>query len=316
MAKGAFDFSTPPLVFAGWPGMGDVGLKAMEYIRQKVDAHLFAELDMSPFYTPEEVVVEGGLARFPEIPKSLFLEHHNPDVVIFESTMQLGGADAMTVTQAVLDVVHKTKAKRVFTAAAFPFPMSYKSEPRVFFAANNKKLINKLTLQGVEPMPEGFISGPNGILLGIAASQKIEAACIMATIPSYATGLPYPKASLAIVKTLADIANLDIPTEDLQAEADSYDENYEEIEERLRQVFPNMIEGEDEMIPGAFPEPTPSEEKEDKVPEFVMKKIEHLFREVAKSKNKDQASELKQELDKWGIFDLYEKRFLDLFKEE
>ncbi len=308
------DFSTPPIVFAAWPGMGDVGLRAMEYIRSEVDAHLFAELDMSAFYSPQEVVVEEGLARFPEIPKSLFLEHHNPNMVIFESTLQVGGEDAITVTEAVLDVVRKLKAPRIYTAAALPYPMSYKSQPKVFFAANKKNVINKLSSKGVEPMPEGFISGPNGVLLGIAASQNIEAACIVATIPSYATGLPYPKASLAIVKTLAAIADIAISTQELEEQASSYEESYEQIEERLRQVFPNMIEEEEEFFEGMPPSPKP--EKDDNIPEVVMKKIEKLFREVAKSKNREQASELKQELDKWGVFDLYEKRFLDLFKEE
>ncbi|MFP4162880.1 MAG: PAC2 family protein [Chitinispirillaceae bacterium] len=320
MAKDYMDFKTPPVMFAAWPGMGDVGLTAMEYIRQGVDAHMFAELDMTPFYSPEEVVVSEGMVSFPEIPKSIFLEQHNPDVVFFESTLQMAGADAITVAQAVLDVAHKIKAKRIFTAAAFPYPMSYTSESRVFAAANSQKLLRSMRGYGIEPMPEGFISGLNGLLLGIAASRDIEAACILATIPSYASGILYPKGSLAIVKTLARIADLQIDTSELEKESEEYEQSYAEIEERLRQIFPSIAEGDEEFgsesgIPFP-PEQTEEEQEREKIPEYVMNRIEQLFNEVAKSKNRERARELKAELDKWGIFDLYEKRFLDLFREE
>ncbi|MDG5816294.1 PAC2 family protein [Chitinispirillales bacterium ANBcel5] len=316
MGKGMLDFNTPPLMFAAWPGMGDVGLTAMEYIRRGVDARLFAELDMGPFYSPEEVVVHKGLASFPEIPKSFFMEQHNPDLVFFESTMQLGGTEAITVAEAVLDVARKIKAPRIFTAAAFPYPMSYKAPSRVFAAANRQKFLRELSLFGIEPMPEGFISGLNGVLLGIAASQDIEAACILATIPSYASGLLYPKGSLEIIKALSKIADLDVDTSEIEEQTRAYDETYEDIEERLRQVFPSMIEGDEEL---GLEQPFELKEQQgddERVPEMVMNRIERLFREVAQSKNRERAKELKAELDRWGIFDLYEKRFLDLFKEE
>ncbi len=317
MAKEFMDFETPPMMFAAWPGMGDVGLTAMEYIRKSVDARLFAELDMTPFYSPEEVIVSNGLVSFPEIPKSLFLEQHDPDIVFFESTIQVGGNDAMTVAQAVLDVAQKIKAPRIFTAAAFPYPMSYTSESKVFAASNSQRLLKNLRGYGIEPMQEGFISGLNGLLLGIAASHDIEAACILATIPSYASGILYPKGSLAIVKTLSRIAGLDVDTSELEKDSQEYEETYAEIEERLRQVFPSIAEGDEEFNNEGFPPITEEKpEEKQKIPEYVMNKIEQLFNEVARSKNKERARELKAELDKYGIFDLYEKRFLDLFKEE
>jgi proteasome assembly chaperone (PAC2) family protein len=44
------NFNSPPIMFAAWPGMGNVALMAMDYLRRTVDARLFAELDMEPFY--------------------------------------------------------------------------------------------------------------------------------------------------------------------------------------------------------------------------------------------------------------------------
>jgi hypothetical protein len=51
---------------------------------------------------------------------------------------------------------------------------------------------------------------------------------------------------------------------------------------------------------------------EDQVPHYIMEKIEKLFENVRKDKSR--AGDLKNELVRWNLYELYEKRFLDLFK--
>ena len=53
---------------------------------------------------------------------------------------------------------------------------------------------------------------------------------------------------------------------------------------------------------------------EERVSQFVLNKIERLFLEARTSREK--ALELKRELDRWGLFEMYEDRFLDLFKKD
>jgi hypothetical protein len=50
-----------------------------------------------------------------------------------------------------------------------------------------------------------------------------------------------------------------------------------------------------------------------KIPGYIMERIEKLFTEAKGDRNK--ASSLKSELDRWDLYGLYEDRFLDLFKE-
>ena len=45
-----------------------------------------------------------------------------------------------------------------------------------------------------------------------------------------------------------------------------------------------------------------------------METIENLFEEAKADRNK--AYLLKRELDKWNLYELYEDRFLDLFRDE
>lgn len=317
------NFSTPPLMFAAWPGMGNVGLMAMDYLRRSLDAHLFAQLDMKPFYTPDEVIVENGLARFPEIPTSFFHEQHNPNVVLFESTMQTAGKDAMTIAQTVLTVAKKIKAPKIYTAAALPYAMTYKTPSLVFAAANNERFMQELETFGINRLTSGFISGLSGLLMGIAASQRIDAACLLATIPTYAIDIDYPKGSLAIVNALTTCTKLKVPTDELEQFVHQSEIVCEDIESRLRNLVPWLMEEEQDqpleqenfdIQNGQFANP-PSFDTE-KIPEFVMSKIEQLFKEVARKKDRKKAQELKRELDKWGLYDFFEKRFLDLFKEE
>lgn len=311
----SINFNSPPIMFAAWPGMGNVALMAMDYLRRTVDARLFAELDMEPFYVPEEVVVKEGIASFPELPRSFFHEQHEPNLVFFESTIQTEGQDAMTIAETVLEVAKKLKAPRIYTAAALPLAMSYKSESEIYVAANKKYFLKELESYGIKPLSEGFISGLSGLLLGIAASQGIEAACVLATIPTYAAAMAYPKGSLAIVKSLARINDLDIDTSELERGVSESEESFAEIEDRLRNVFPMLMEQQEEESFEEQQMPPPSEMKDEGVPEYVMARIERLFRELSQKKDKARAMELKAELDKWGLYEIYEKRFLDLFRE-
>jgi hypothetical protein len=57
-----------------------------------------------------------------------------------------------------------------------------------------------------------------------------------------------------------------------------------------------------------------SEIEDEKVPHYIMNKIERLFDEARKDRSK--AAFLKEELDRWNLFELYENRFLDLFKDK
>jgi hypothetical protein len=79
------------------------------------------------------------------------------------------------------------------------------------------------------------------------------------------------------------------------------EERMAQIEERIKEIFP-LIEEEIE-IPALGSE---------KIPNYVMEKIERLFRET--QVNRKKAYLLKEELDRWNLYKLYEDRFLDLFK--
>ena len=291
-----------PVMLAGWPGMGNVALAALDYLRKKMEAINFAEIDISGFSTPDAVVIEGGLAKLPQLPRNLFYYTKHPDLVIFESEAQLAGKAGTILMDEILDLAREFKVRRIYTAAAFPAAMSYREAPRVYGVANQKSLRDLLAHYRVRIMEGGQISGLNGLLLGFAEKRGIEAACLLATLPSYAINFPNPKASRAIVEVLGRLLNVRVDMMELNLAIKEMDEKMAMIEERIKEIFP-LMEKEGEIV---------NLEKE-KVPDYVMKKIEKLFQQAKVDRKK--AYLLKEELDRWDLYGWYEDRFLDLFKE-
>ncbi len=298
-------FDSVPTVLAAWPGMGNVGLITVDYLRRKLEANVFAEIDMSPFFIPDSIVVKDGIAQLPEIPTSVFYAVHNPDLIIFESNAQISGREGIMIIKMLLDVLRQFSVSQIYTFAAFAQPMSHAQDSVTLVTCNSQSMLDSVKEHGVIPMPDGYIAGLNGLLLGVAASRQIDAACLLGTIPSYATNLNYPKASVELVKVVAKLFAIDLDISDLQDGIEAMDQQFDMIEERIKEFIPSL--NRDEELDFA-------EVEDEQVPRVIMDRIEQLFAEAAT--DRDKATELKNELDRWKLFELYENRFLDLFRDK
>ena len=297
-------------LLAAWPGMGSVGVGALDYLRRNLEAIPFAEVDMSEFFAPEAVVVEKGIAKsFSDLPSHLFYYVEDRDLIIFESEAQIVGLGGVTRMNQVLDFVQNLNVSKIYTSAALAMPIRHSEEVQVLAAANQESLRDELVEHGVEILQEGHISGLNGLLLGTAGLRRIEAACLLATMPLYAQMMPNPKASREIVRVFERILGVEVDMEEIDEAAVQMDETMSEIEEKIRTTFSSM--GKEEEVEEEF-----EELDEEQVPQFVMQKIEQLFLEVQQEHSKDKASQLKKELDRWNLYGLYEDRFLELFRQD
>lgn len=291
-----------PVMLVAWPGMGNAALEAIDYLRKGMEAEPFGELDTRLFSTPEAVVINKGLAHLPRQTKNLFYFTRNPDLIIFESKHQLSGRPALELMTRILDLAQELKVRRIYTGAAFPSAMSYRDPSQVFGVVNNRGLRDFLAGFRVKMLEKGQISGLNGLLLGYAEERRLEAICLLATLPGYAINFPNPRASRAIVKVLGKILNVRVDMGKLNLAVEDMDKKMALIEEKVRELFPGVMK-ESGLI---------NMEKE-KVPDYVMEKIGKLFREAKVDREK--AYLLKEELDRWDLYKLYEDKFLDLFKE-
>ncbi|MDI6703501.1 MAG: PAC2 family protein [bacterium] len=293
-----------PIMIAGWPGMGNVALESIDYLRRRLNAVAFAEIDMCQFSAPDMIIVEDGVTKLPELPRQVFYyTAKHPNLIIFESEAQLGGIAGVNLMERILDLAQELKVWRIYTGAAFPLPISHKEPSTVFGVANEKHLKDFLIDYKVKIMEEGQISGLNGLLLGFAAKRGIEAICLLATMPQYAINFPNPKASKAIIEVLGEILDIKVDMMKIDLLIQEIDKKMDMIEEKIKGIFPEVEKKDVEEV----------DLESEKVPNYIMEKIEKLFKEAKTDKKKAYA--LKEELDRWDLYKLYEDRFLDLFKE-
>jgi predicted ATP-grasp superfamily ATP-dependent carboligase len=281
--------------------MGSVAIGAVDYLQKALGAKKFAEIKIDPMAALDSVVIEKGHARLPPAPQQAFYYLKSPDMIIFIGEAQIPGPRGIDLVRQVVSFAASAGVTRIYTAAALPFPVSHIEPPRIYAASNRKSVIAALSKHGMQPMEEGHISGMNGLLVGFAEERGIEAACLLATMPQYAISLPNPKASAAIIETLSSMLRFKADMRPLEEQIRQMDEKMSLIEEKVK----------DALIPGA--EERAHKHSPHKVPDYIIDKIEKLFREAMSDRAKGVA--LKKELDRWDLYGLYEDRFLDLFKD-
>lgn len=310
-------FTTSPVMLAAWPGLGNVGMIAVDYLRRKLDAEQFADMDMRPFFVPEAITVRNGKMIKPRPPESSFHYKKNPDLVFFESDSSVHGREGLAFTHNVLSAAKKVGVKKIITAAAIPVQSSYHERPQLFYAATNEQLSKGLEEKGLRPLPAGEITGPAGLLPTMAANHDMEAACILVTMPAYAGSISYPKAALEVIRKLQELTGAKVDLSDLENAVEQMDDMFRQMETQMRQHFPGMVDPKEQdrsaLLPEYPAEELPAKPKKPEIPEDVRQRIEELF--AIASNDKSKAKELKAELDKHRLFAKYEKRFLDLFRE-
>ncbi len=293
-----------PVLLAGWPGIGSVGVGAINYLRRMLDARPVADIDMREYFTAELVLVEEGLARLPDAPTHRLYFVREPTLAIFESESQIAGAPGIELLGQVLDLAQAMEVKTIYTAAAYQYPISHKDDSQALVVANNPDTLKIVSPHEVEILQEGVVSGLNGLLLAFAEQRKIGAACLLATMPVYTHQMPNPKSSREIVRLLAHLLDLKIDMEEIDEAVVKMEASMDDMAIQIQTAMSQMEEdGEPEL----------GQIDEERAPQYVMERIETMFEEV--QRDRTQAKKLKEELDRWNLYSFYEDRFLNLFKD-
>ena len=310
---------TRPWLVAVWPGMGHVALNAGYYLLAKLGMDVAAELEAGDLFDIDHVDVKGGRIQPARRPRNRFFVWHDPrgerDLVVFlgEAQPPIG---KYPFCRQLVSFAKDLGVERVLTFAAMATRMRPEARSRVFGAATDSEGVQELKRLELELVEEGQISGLNGVLLGVAADAGLHGACLLGEMPHLFAQLPFPKASLAVLEVFTTMTEIEVDFTELAEQAQAVEEQLGELMSRVEEGFnPGDSEtdavqtdddedDEDESIPDpraeSMPEPNEAE------------RIDGLFRQAAKDRSK--AFELKQLLDRLGVFKQYEDRFLDLFK--
>lgn len=217
---------------AAWPGIGNVSLIVAQYLKDKLPAEEIGEILPFNFFDPIGVVVRDNVIETPQFPESKFYYWQNPstgkDIVLFIGEEQ-PGFKGYELAHCVLDVAQKFKVGRIYTCAAAIARIHHTEPPRVWGVATDRKLIPDLKKYEVVLRGDLHIAGLNGLFLGVAKERGMEGVCLLGEVPAYATRIPNPKASLAILQVLTKILIINIDLSGLVTLAKEAEEEMKRI---------------------------------------------------------------------------------------
>ena len=284
-----------PILVAGWPGIGNIGLTAVDTLRGMLEAEEFGEIEPWEFFYPKRALIRKGILEHLEFPsnKFYFKKTEGGDLIFFigeEQPTEGGrvyaeGRKAYQMANLVLDVAERFKCRRVYTSGAAVALTHHTIKPRVWAVPNSGILIreirgyeNTILMSDIEGRGgHGNITGLNGLLLGVAQRRGFEAICLMGEIPVYLQGLPlsYPKASKSVLEVLSHSLQIEISLKKL-------DELAEKVERRIEEFYqqiPLEVRGQlDRLKHVTYAEPTepgPITEEEEKT---IMEDVEKFFK--------------------------------------
>lgn len=218
-----------PYLIVAWPGMGEVAFKAAHFLIEKIKADEFAYIESKNFFYLTGSVIQEGILGLPELPYGKFYYWKNPsvgvkrgknDLIIFLSNAQPDLSRSDEYCQHILSVVEQFSIKMVICFAAMPLPIDHAQEPGVWGCATDNKLKEIFSVHNIKIMPEGQISGMNGLFLGMAKKHGLEGICLLGEIPIYTIQIENPKASRTLIDISSKILGISVDTKELKDQAD------------------------------------------------------------------------------------------------
>ncbi len=298
-----------PCLIAAWPGMGNVAITAVNYLKDQLGAQPLMDFTSESYFTPTNATVSKQIILPPKLPKNRFYYYKSSqskhDLLIFIGNLQPIAHREYDFSLEILKIAQNLGVQKVYTTAAAPTDMHFKDESRVFAVPNHKDILKELMEYHVHFMSEGTIAGMNGLLISIAAEKQMQGVCLLGEIPFFTAQIEYPKASVAILEVLTKILKIKLDLVDLELYATKKEK---EIEPLANLLAKENAESETQEREENIPNP------ESQVPKSIRLKIEKMFRQAELDKTYKSKMRLKEELDSWGLFNDYLDRFLDLFK--
>jgi hypothetical protein len=250
-----------PIMFVGWPGIGNIGIIAMNTLKGILKAEELGEIESWDFFYPRKVSIRDGLLEDLDFPSNKFYYQRleKKDLIFFIGEeqptegrrMYASGEKAYQMANLVLDVGLKFGCQRVYTSGACVSLIHHQMKPRVCAVISSEELIKELKKYqntiliseiGGRGGGEGTITGLNGLLLAVAKKRGVESICLMGEIPDWLSGasFPYPRASRSVLEVFAEILGIGIDLSFL----DKTEGQIEEIIESIYAKFPPKMKEE------------------------------------------------------------------------
>jgi len=211
-----------PYLIAAGPGTANVGLRIVNYLREKLEAKLFAEIEPGSFFTPpfifsfKDGLIETSPIEFLEYkPQNrfyYFISGKSHDLVFFTGNTQPLPGKISELSRYILEAARGFGIKRIFIPSAFMTEIHHLTQPTLYSSVTDKRLQEQFGKYNIEKAPPMNIAhNLNAWLMGMAKYTNIEGVGLVSGIPGYNVEGKNIQACQVVIKVLLQILDIDIP---------------------------------------------------------------------------------------------------------
>ena len=210
--------------FTGWNDAADAASNSVRHLIEAWDAQALAEIDPEEF--TDFATVRPHVRLAPDRSRSIVWptvgvwSAHTPggDVILL-----LGPEPALRwrlFSEQIIGIAQRFDVSMVLTLGALLADVPHTRPVQIIGTATDQELLDRFDLQRSRyEGPTGIV----GILQDAFTKADLPSASLWAAVPAYASQMPSPKASLALVQRACEMLGSPSPVARLQAEADEYD---------------------------------------------------------------------------------------------
>lgn len=225
--------SRPVLVagFEGWNDAGDAASGAARWLADRYGAELVATIEAEEFFdfTTTRPIVgrdDDGNRRITWPDTELWAATTNTSVDLVVLVGHEPHLRWRSYCRAVIDAATELECSLVLTLGALLSEVPHTRPTTITGSVHDPELTESLE------MTRSNYQGPTGIvgvLHDALAQSEHPAASLWATVPTYVSGAPSPKATLALVESALTVLRLSLPTTDLEIATAAYERQIDEL---------------------------------------------------------------------------------------
>ncbi|MCS7094268.1 MAG: PAC2 family protein [Thaumarchaeota archaeon] len=202
------------VMVAALPDMGNVAGIAMEHLIKSCGLE---ELATATGEWPPFVIHRGRTITF-ERGWYKLLGRDGYDFITFTGNYQPPESTALfELCEEVLDLAQSVGVETVISLGAAHTGETRIDDPRVFYAATSVRLCDLAEKAGSIPlMDEGYITGFNGLIHGLAMERQMEGLCLLGEIDN--PRVRQPSAARAVLRVLASVVQVELNLHELDEE--------------------------------------------------------------------------------------------------
>jgi uncharacterized protein len=227
------------IMLFGFPDVGLVGVIAASHLISELNLDEVAYID-SRLLQPLIVLHEG----LPHSSIRIFGDHN---VLLAVSETPISADIIYQVMDALIDWGKSKNAKMMVSLSGIPIEDRQDAkELKVFFAASNPEMLKTVQDKGIEALMEGYMVGPQAIMLLRCAQIGLPAITLLAQcFPNY----PDPEAAAEILKSLATVTGVKVDAAKLLEKGEEIRLKARDVMKRTQQEMSNMKKSQEYDIP-------------------------------------------------------------------